>query len=202
MMESKFYNYKIKPTDPSTYAHLVSEPMSNSELELYFGSGYESEIMMYKDLANFNNVDELLPKDLDYRIILIETSPNVGHWVLILKYKDTIEYFNSYGVNGDTQKNSLIPKKMNIFLGQNKNYLSDLMKKSDSKYKLIHNKTKFQINSPKVATCGRHIALRIICCEKMFMNLKEYTKFVKDSCRMYKCNPDVLVCMYIHGETI
>ena len=201
-MESKYYNYNVAKPNLERYKHLVSEPMSNSELELYFGSGYESEIMMYKDLANFGSIDELLPKDIDYRIILIETSPNVGHWVLILKYKDTVEYFNSYGVNGDVQKNSLIPKKMNIFLGQKKDYLTDLMKKSDSKYKLIHNKTKFQKNSPDVATCGRHIALRIICCEKMFMNLKEYTDFVKGSCKMYNCNPDELVCMYIHGENI
>ena len=85
----------------------ITEPLTDSDLEKYFGSGVESEIIKYSELANYKTIDELLPKPFDFRIILVEQKPMSGHWVLILKYGDTIENFNSYGIEIDKQKGSL-----------------------------------------------------------------------------------------------
>ena len=69
------------------------------------------KIIEYNDLADYNEITDLLNKPIDYVIILIETTAdNVGHWVCVLRYGNTIESFNSYGEAPDVQKNTLISK--------------------------------------------------------------------------------------------
>lgn len=184
--------------DMKTIEERIRTPMSDGDLERYFGTGPESEVIIYSDLANYNTIDELLPKELDYRIILVEFKPHQGHWVVVLKYNDTIEMFNSYGECVDKQKNGFVSRMMNIRLGQGQDYLTQLMKKSDAKYRLVYNKKKFQKVSPEINTCGRHCALRIICCEKMMMDLSEYTRFIDRNVKATGFDPDTLVSIWIN----
>lgn len=173
----------------------LTTPLSNTDVERYFGSGVESEILKYSDLENYSSIDELLPKPFDYRILLIETKQNVGHWVLLLKYNNTIEYFNSYGVNADSQKNRL-NKMMNRILGQKDDYVTTLIK--NSKYKYIINNIPFQNKDPQIATCGRWCIMRILTCEKVGMNLTQFTGYVLKNCEHLQVRPDVFVSMYIN----
>ena len=64
----------------------IKTPMSAADLERYFGTGIESEVMTYSQLVNYRTIDELLPNPIDFRIILVEQMRNKGHWVLILKH--------------------------------------------------------------------------------------------------------------------
>ena len=50
-----------------------------------------------------------------------------------MKINNTIEYFNSYGVNADIQKNSL-NKMMNRMLGQKEDFVTRLIRNSKKKY--------------------------------------------------------------------
>jgi hypothetical protein len=190
------YIDKIKQNKLSdeTLDKRVRYPLSDGDLERYFGAGRESEVMKYSELAKFNSIDELLPEPFDFRILLIETKENSGHWVVILKYKDTIEYFNSYGVNADTQKSQL-SKAMNYMLGQKENFITNLVKKSN--YKYVVNDIPFQSKNSEIATCGRWCALRIITAKDLQLDLVEFAKLILSNCEALNVNPDTLVSMWI-----
>ena len=119
----------------------ISEPMSNEDLEKYL-SVKPSDIMKYADLSKYQSIEQLLPKDGDFQIILIEDKQNSGHWVSVARYGKTIEYFNSYGAKWDTDWR-FIPRMVRIILGQNTNDLTRLFKKA-----------------PAIQTCGRWVVLR------------------------------------------
>ena len=66
-----------------------------------------TNIFMYSDLGGIEDVDDLL-KD-DSCVILYENKPRNGHWVCLVRYKDkgTIEFFDSYGLFPDKQKDHM-----------------------------------------------------------------------------------------------
>jgi len=172
----------------------ITEPLTDGDLEKYFGSGIESEVIKYSELGNYNTIDELLPKPFDFRIILVEQKPMSGHWVLILKYGDTIENFNSYGIEIDKQK-GMLSRMMNKMLNQETNYLSRLVARSP--YKYVVNKTEFQKPGNEYNTCGRWVALRIITAKDMMMDLKAFTDMIQSATKQLGINGDALTAMWI-----
>ena len=173
----------------------IQTPLTDGDLERYFGSGKNSEVMKYNELANYRTIDELLPLPIDFRIVLVEQEKNVGHWVCFLKYKDTIESFNSYGKDIDKQKDTF-GKIKNTILGQHTDYLTHLVKKS--KYKYVINKTPFQSAEEGINTCGRWCILRIIAMKDLFMDLEAFKKMVMKGCDDLKVEPDALVSIWIN----
>ena len=86
----------------------------------------------------------LLPNRMDFCFILTESELNSGHWTLLIRNGNVIEYFDSYGTS---PKNILdyIPNYMNLKLGNN--YSEDLGKMIKSikpTDKFSYNKIKFQ----------------------------------------------------------
>ena len=137
----------------------ISEPMSNEDLEKYL-SVKPSDIMKYADLSKYQSIEQLLPKDGDFQIILIEDKQNSGHWVSVARYGKTIEYFNSYGAKWDTDWR-FIPRIVRIILGQNTNDLTRLFNKAEKDgYKVVWNKKRLQKLSPAIQTCGRWVVFR------------------------------------------
>jgi hypothetical protein len=173
----------------------IGTNITDGDIRRYFGDGVESKILKYSELADYNTIDELLPKERDFRIILIEDSENTGHWCCILKYEKTIEWFNPYGGMPDRQKN-LLGKMRNMLLGQDEDYLTDLMTKSKG-YKLIYNKKRLQKLKTGINTCGRWIILRVICMKDLMMDLKEFLKMVKDTQAKSGLPRDALVAVWI-----
>jgi len=175
--------------------------LSDDDLKKYLGENVEENIIKYSDLINYNNIEELLPKNRTYKIILIETEYNKGHWVCILRYKDyennnidTIDFFNSYG-NKPTSQLSYIKSCVNFLLGQNSNFLKNLLDKTDKR--VIYNKKRFQKYSNKINTCGRHVVSRIIAMEKLFYDLEDYIEFIEKSKEKFNCDSDIVVSIYI-----
>ena len=78
----------------------ISKPMSDGELEKYTGVKAE-QIIKYSELKDYKTIDDLLPKDKSFRIILLEETYNSGHWIAIMRYGSTVEFFNSYGTGPD-----------------------------------------------------------------------------------------------------
>jgi hypothetical protein len=184
-----------KPLDEDLICERIGTNITDGDIRRYFGDGVESQILKYSDLANYNSIDELLPKPRDFRIILIEDSVNKGHWCCILKYDKTIEWFNPYGGIPDRQKN-LLGKARNMMLGQEEDYLTNLMTKSKG-YKLIYNKKRLQKLKQGINTCGRWIIFRIICMKDMMMDLKEFNKMVEDTQDKSGLPKDALVAIWI-----
>lgn len=189
---NNFYNINMLPDEE--IKRRLRTPLSDDDVDKYF-EGYKTEILKYSALENFNTIDELMPKPFDYKIILIETKQNQGHWVLLMKRNDTIEYFNSYGVNADIQKNSL-NKMMNRMLGQKEDFVTRLIRNSKKKY--VINNIPFQNKNPEIATCGRWCIIRILTAEKTGMDLTDFTRYILNNCDKMKISPDMLVCMFIN----
>jgi hypothetical protein len=156
------------------------------------------KMIEYNDLAEYNNINDLLTKPIDYVIILIETiADNVGHWVAVLRYGNTIEFFNSYGEAPDVQKNTLISKAKNIEFGQTQNYLTNLLVKSN--FNIIYNKLQLQKYSNGSTTCGRFCVLRILCLLNHNMDLKQFLEFMMDlKAKLTNKSFDQIVCMIIY----
>lgn len=130
--------------------------------------------MLYSELKNYSFIEELLPKDYDWRIILLETESNSGHWTCLMrKNADEYYYFNSYGqsYNKDLY---LIPRMMRKILGQDDNYLNELLKDKNVEY----SKTKFQYDNS--AVCGRYVMFVIDYCMNLKHSFKDCIKFLKD----------------------
>ena len=154
------------------------------------------KIIEYNDLADYNEITDLLKKPIDFVIILIETTAdNVGHWVCVLRYGNTIEFFNSYSGKPDFQKNNFISKEKNIEFGQTQNYLTNLLIKSN--FNIVYNKLQLQKYSNGSTTCGRWVIMRILCLLKDNMDLKQFLELMIKLKNKLKKSYDIIVCMII-----
>jgi len=161
---------------------------SNDEIKRWMGE--DTVIIRYCQLANYNTIEELLPYDGAYAFILVEEKRSKGHWTLISRYRNTVEFFDPTGIKFDFEL-SFIPKIIKRFLGEDKHFLTHLLKKAKW-LKVIWNKKKFQKNMKGVNTCGRHCILRAIFM-KMGYDLKAYQDLIQEEIDRTLKPSDVLV---------
>ena len=128
-------------------------PMGDDDIKKYFPN---AKVLVYSDLGKYSTIQELLPKDKDFVFILLESSPNNGHWVALLRYGDTYEFFDSYGGKPDSQL-KWNNTKTNEELDQSTKYLTNLLKGE----KVVYNPVKYQGDKGDINTCGRHCTFRI-----------------------------------------
>ena len=159
----------------------INVPLSNKKICNALGVA-EDDVLLYKDLHKFDTVEDLILK-YPFRIILIETKHNSGHWVSLLKDGDDYIFFDSYGYAPDFELN-LIPRFMRLLLGEDHREITRLCRGK----KIIHNKIKFQ--SEKSSTCGRYNILWIEMW-KMGYSLAQFQDFLK---KHKKTTYDALVC--------
>ena len=173
----------------------------------YFSSNYDlcdalncgqDQIIKYSELINYNSLDKLLPNQFDFKIILLETNRNQGHWVCVIRMNNTIELFNSYGVPIDYEW-KFIPDSIERMLGQSTRYLTNLIKK-DNNFKIVSNKYKFQSNNPSTATCGRWVILRIETA-RMGYKLEDFINMIDKQVEKSGMPSDILVLYYVPFKT-
>ena len=176
------------------------EYISDNDLVTYFGKNFNKHIIKYSELKNYNSIDELLPNNKSFVIILIEFLKNCGHWVMLSKYKIDnkyiIEYFNSYG-SFPSHELKLVDDDKLEELDVYKKYLNILLTKAMKKYKIIYNDIQFQSDNPEIATCGRHCILRQIMIKYFDLNLFEYIDFMKNIKKYCNCSYDDIVSYFI-----
>ena len=174
------------------YKSELKKMVSEDDFVRNFGLDVKDKILKYSELENYNNIDELIPLKDDFRILLLESSPLVGHWVCLIRKGDTLEFFDSYG---KTHKGELkyIPKFMNKILNQPDDYLTKIMKSSKNP---IFSTLKLQNENPDVATCGRHCISRILC-SKAGYDLDDYQKLIKRESKDREIPTDILICHWI-----
>ena len=88
---------------------MIHRALSDSDLRRILG--HNTKIMKYSELSKFNDLNELLPDDRDYCVILYEDALNHGHWIALSKYKGIFEFFDSYGISPDGELHWLNMKK-------------------------------------------------------------------------------------------
>ena len=166
-----------KPPEPKTVEERIRTPMTNGDLERHTGIK-EADIILYSDLRNYSKIEELLPEDKSARVILMEETPNSGHWVCIMRYGKTIEWFNSYGNKWDADW-GFVSRMMRMILGQNNKDATRLMKQAEKDgWETVWNNKKLQKLSPAIQTCGRWCVLRIEMM-KMGYTLPEFYALLK-----------------------
>ena len=186
--------------DPKIIKERMAEYISDGDITRHLGPDAMNNIIKYSDLKQYNNIEELLPTDKSYKIILIENEHNSGHWVLLMRYKyegkEYIEFFNSYGLMPTTSLD-FINKIKNQILGQNIKYLDKLLNKAKKQFKIIYSTKRFQKLRPEIATCGRHMLLRLLMMLHYDLSLYDYIDFLNKLKDKYKYPDDVIVSMLI-----
>lgn len=176
----------------------LTEMIGDDDIERYLGKEGHSNIIKYSDIKNYKDIDELLPDNKSYKIILIEDQLNSGHWVVIFRYlidkKPTIEWFNSYGMRPSADLN-FIGRYMNRLLGNGYSDLDNILDSAIKKYNVIYNKKRFQSSKTGINTCGRWVLLRIIMMKDFNMDLYEFIKFIDELKKKYGYEPDIICAM-------
>jgi predicted class III extradiol MEMO1 family dioxygenase len=172
----------------------VSDSISDQDLAQYFTNAIHRKIIDFGELKNYNSIDQLMPKRKDFLIILIETSNDRGHWVLLTKNNNTITFFDSYGMKPGAQL-QFVPAHKRIELDEDHNYLLDLLNKSN--YKIEHNSIQFQADGNQIKCCGRYVILYIILFNEKNYTLKQFQKFMISKSKELKLSYDQLVSYLI-----
>ncbi len=142
---------------------------------------HKAKIMTYNELEGYDDIDDVLDEN-GCCIVLYETKKNYGHWVCILKRGNTIEHFDSYGTFPDDEL-KFVPEYYREMNYKGYPHLTALLFFSKHKYKIEYNQFKLQKKRKGVNTCGRWVAMRIVCKDmpiekfaKSFLNFKNPDK--------------------------
>jgi hypothetical protein len=175
----------------------LKKPITDVDINKYFPekNHYADNVVKYSDLAHYSDIYQLLPKDRSYKIILIESKKNSGHWVCIMRYGDIWEFFDAYGVkiDGELKFINTITKRL---LGESRHFLTDLFKTIKSG-KVIYNNKRLQSLKSGSATCGRWVILRILMMRDFFYTLEDFIDFIEKNCKVLDVKPDYLVSLWI-----
>jgi len=121
--------------------------------------GGRANIMNYRDLQKYDNIDDALG-EYGALILLYESRDNYGHWTLVFKTPEGyIEHFDSYGYKPDEEIKG-IPEYY-----RKKNYnkvphLTYLL--FTSRIPVRFSQYKLQKKGPMINTCGRWVGLRLL----------------------------------------
>jgi hypothetical protein len=163
---------------------VIEHPLSDSEINEFIPG---LPIITYSDLDKYHSIHELLTPFKPSCMLLYETEPNSGHWTCLMKYGNTVEYFDSYGRHPDEP---LEWGQDNERLGQGHKHLTELLQRAKSN--VVWNKTPFQKDKAGINDCGRHCILRLKMLKKG-LNLPDYTKFLKECREEWNCDYDTAV---------
>ena len=167
-------------------------PLSDALIRKYLP---QSRILKYSQFKNFKSLDQIIPNNKDYVIILYETSPNSGHWCCIMNFNNNYEYFDAYGKE-PSQPLTWNKPEINMMLGQSKPYLDYLINSNNKD--TFYNDIEYQSTKDDINTCGRHCIFRILCMIKKDFNLKQYYKFMKQLKNKSNEQYDIIVSYMIN----
>jgi len=143
--------------------------MGNEDISRYFPN---ARYIKYSELKNYRSIEQLLPENGSFVFLLYERSPNTGHWVLLTRYDDKIEYFDSYGEE-ISKPLTWNPPAVNKMLGQDRLYLNALLQKINP-LPVVVNRKQFQSKDNKSATCGAWDVLRQLSIDEAGSSLSEF----------------------------
>jgi hypothetical protein len=171
-------------------AHMVSDEDFNQ-----FFTDAPQKLLKYSELADIQDIEEVLPEEQDYRIILTESQKNSGHWCCITRKNNVYTWFDSYGEKPDKEL-SFIPAVMNKMLGQDKKHLGRILKTIKQPNQIFYNETKYQKLRDGINTCGRW-CICFLLLHHIGYDLKEFKEFIKLNCKKHNdMPPDILICHF------
>jgi hypothetical protein len=133
-------------------------------------AGPDSKVMLYPDLQQYQNINQLFGRKKKIIILYLnEKTPDsvVGHWTLLTKQrrggKEILEFADSYGGEIDSQL-EYHNKSKRKQLDQEHGFLSRLlfnhMNGKEDKIELHYNEVPLQKSKENINTCGRWVGVR------------------------------------------
>jgi len=172
----------------------LSTMISDEDFNKYFIDAPQ-KLLKYSQLENINDINELLPEEKDYRIILTENQKNSGHWCCITRDNDIYTWFDSYGEKPDGEL-KYISAVMNKILGQDKKHLSRILKTIREPRQILYNETKYQKLKDGINTCGRW-CICFLLLHHIGYDLAEFKNFIKLNSKKFNNMPyDILICEF------
>jgi hypothetical protein len=171
----------------------IEEPMDDGDIRQYLPN---AKIMRYSALAKLSDIEQLLPKDKSYVVLLYENTPGSGHWVALMRYGKTIEFFCSYGSKIDAPLSWQNPKD-NAMLGQSRPFLSILLNKAKDRFRAIYNPVAYQSKKQGVATCGAWDVMRINQLINHNQDLHEFHDYMESVKKETGLTYDEIVVNYV-----
>lgn len=155
----------------------MEKSLSDSDIRSY---GINN-VIQYEDLAKYS--PQKLLNNLPL-VILYQTNENFGHWVLLHRTPEGLEFFDSLGYKPDAEFK---------FIGegmQQPHYIAQMLYDLSKVENINYNPYIFQEDRKNVATCGRHCIVR-----NMFSNygIDDYAKGIFGASDKLGITPDELV---------
>jgi len=122
-----------------------------------------------------SSIDDLFDDKGRAILLFPNNGPTSGHWTALIRRPDSIEFFDSYGDAPEQQKGGMSHSRLEQ-LDIDRPDLTRLLKASGKP--VYYNTYPFQRESPNIATCGRHAAVRLFYAP---YPLDEYAKLLDES---------------------
>jgi len=168
------------------------KPLSDDDIKHILGN--DCKILEYKDLLKYRNINDILPNDRDYFVLLYEIQISSGHWTTVLNYNNTLEHFDPYGIKPDGELH-WIGTYTRKRLHEQFPYLSKLF--NESNMNVIYNHTRFQSYNALISTCGAHVTHRIYRFIHNNFDLDDYTNYMNHLKTEYKLSYDEIVSEFV-----
>jgi hypothetical protein len=147
----------MKPKEDPVLNNIRAYALSDDDIRKILGK--DISIVIYDQLKHTKNIDDIFDKKGRCILLYQNQSPTSGHWVCLLKKKDHIEYFDSYGEKMDDMLKE-IPKDLKIRTNAENPYLTRLLKSSG--LPVVYNKYQYQRDGGDVNSCGRWCIARLL----------------------------------------
>lgn len=133
---------------------IIDDLHSESFSEANIKKVVDCDIVVYEDLVNYNDIDDLLGPH-QCCVLLYQQKQTYGHWVCLSRRGNIVEFFDSYGGKPDSQLKFAKYNKHN-----DQPYLSQML--YESPYEIRYNPYKLQSEKNDMNTCGRWVTLRLV----------------------------------------
>ena len=121
--------------------------------------GDDIRIWTYPQLQYLPNADSLFDAKGRCILLFLTNSPTSGHWCCLLKKKEGIEFFDSYGEPPEAQLDE-VPRDRLAQLDEDRPFLTRLLRASGRP--VFYNTYPFQKERNDINTCGRHAVVRCL----------------------------------------
>jgi hypothetical protein len=166
---------------------VLYEPMDDGDIKHYLPN---ANLVIYSSLKGTDDIETLLPVHKSYCILLYPVqSESSGHWVVLTRFNDVIEYSDSYG-NAPDVPLSWYHEPMHP-------YLTDLLNKT--KLQVVLNTIAFQDKKDnRMSTCGAFAVFRVLTMIEGDLNIEGNNKLLKQLKKESSESYDNVVVKYIN----
>jgi len=166
--------------------------LSGEDMERVLSAeGIRANISTYTDAVK-HNIDHLLSRGAG--VLCFETRPKYGHWIACWRNHEGLNWFDSYGIYPDDETHwNFDPEFKRAALEDRPRMLAMLYEEHlRTGEPVVYNDVQLQEHKPGVATCGRHVCVRL---SNWDLSCDEYIDLITAACKKHSVSPDELVVM-------